>query len=66
MTAPVAVPASHVYRIPSKEELDAGMDEMIRLLDKWSAEDPAYDRETLPLLLAALEETRSGKWCRDS
>ena len=26
--------------------------ELLELIEKWSSEDPAYDRETLPLLLA--------------
>ncbi len=42
------------------------MPEFIALIETWAQEDSDYDRETLPLLLAALEGTRSGKWCRDS
>ena len=52
--------------ISRSEAARRGMPELIALVEKWAEEDSDYDRETLPLLLAALEETRSGKWRRES
>jgi hypothetical protein len=46
---------------PSIDEIKRAMPKLLELIEKWSSEDPAYDRETLPLLLAALEETRASQ-----
>lgn len=47
-------------RLP--EELDEGRPNLgaVRLLDEWAADDPSYDKETLPELKEALDRNRPG------